>query len=303
MLAPGGASAFGIRGADAGRTLHRLYNLNYANGSITVFNVANGSATVFSHFTPSPTGAQGLAVDRLGRIYTTLTAAGSSPCSVACIEVFAPNGTLLAQIPAPILPSAPGTPSLTDISVDAHGNVYVSDYGQQAVYFFTPSGSTWTGPTVVVQNSTNAASVLSVPNGGTVFVSGGCGFAAVRPYVRTQSGDYQPGACFGIGTIALIGGATENDGDVLTPVDGARGLVSVSAPNGRGANFSIPDPRGEVGGVALADGGAIAYVADHHGERIYAFARPANGWLSATKPRVLAVYKGFRGLNIIAVRE
>jgi hypothetical protein len=32
------------------------------------------------------------------------------------------------------------------------------------------------------------------------------------------------GACFGISTIALIGGATDNQTDVITPVDGVSGV-------------------------------------------------------------------------------
>jgi len=169
------------------------------------------------------------------------------------------------------------------------------------VYFYSPSGNTWTGPTIVVQNSTNAASVAVEPDGDVVFVSGGCGFASVRPYVRTQSG-YQPGACFSIGTIALIGGAASDGGAVFTPVDGAGSFVSVSSEAGGGTGFTIPDPHGQIGGIALATGGAIAYVGDHHGEKLYAYARPPKGWLSGVAPKLLTSYVGFQGLDVIAIR-
>jgi hypothetical protein len=283
-------------------SLDELYNLNYTNGSITVFRVRNGIATMYSRFTPSHAGAQGLAVDRQGRIYTTVTASNSSPCS-ACVEVFTAKGQLIARLAAPILPGAPNQPSLTDLSLDAKGDIYVSDYGQQAVYFYSPlNHGSKNPPTIVVQNSQNAASVLTTPDGSDVFVSGGCGFASVRPYARIGSGQYQAGTCFGIGTIALIGGATGNGRAILTPVDGVPGLVSVSSPDFKGRNFRTPGGfQASISGVALTGDGAIAYVADHHAESVYAFARPAQGWIPG-HPKLLATYKGFKNLDIIAVR-
>ena len=74
--------------------------------------------------------------------------------------------------------------------------------------------------------------MLSTPNGTNVLVSGGCGFASVRPYTRVGPGQYQAGSCFGIGTIALIGGSADNQTEVLTPVDGVPALVWVRSPNG-----------------------------------------------------------------------
>jgi hypothetical protein len=283
-------------------SLNELYNLDYSNGSISVFRVSNGTATMYSRFTPSRSGAQGLAVDRQGRIYTTITASNSSPCS-ACVEVFTDKGQLIAQLSAPILPGAPNPPALTDLSLDARGNIYVSDLGQQAVYFYSPlhQGSE-NPPTIVVQNSQNAASVLTTPDGNDVFVSGGCGFASVRPYTRIGSGKYQGGTCFGIGTIALIGGTTGNGRAILTPVDGVPGLVSVSSPDFKGRNFRTPGGfQASISGVALTGSGALAYVADHHAESVYAFARPVQGWIPG-HPKLLATYKGFKNLDIIAVR-
>lgn len=281
--------------------LTELVNLDYSNGAITIFSVQDGRANVTKTFTPGHRAAQGLAVDRDGRIYTTITASDSKPCA-ACVEVFTGDGKLVESLPAPILSGAPGPPSLTDVSVDKNRNVYVSDYGQQAVYFYPHARKTRRGPTVVVQNSQNAASVLSTPSGVNVLVSGGCGFASVRPYTRVARGQYTPGSCFGIGTIALIGGATDNHMDVLTPVDGVPGLVSVSSPSGGGA-FHTPDRlHAEVSGVALSHRASVAYVADHYKEYVYAFARPANGWLSGVQPKILATYKGFKNLDIIAVR-
>ncbi len=94
----------------------------------------------------------------------------------------------------PILSGASGAPSLTDVAVDAHDNVYVSDYGQQAVYFFPHAGKT-RKPTVVVENSHNAASVLATPDGGTVVVSGGyrTAPACTSLYARRRAGPTPPG--------------------------------------------------------------------------------------------------------------
>jgi hypothetical protein len=276
-----------------------LVNLSYSDGSITVFAVQNGRAKVSTRFTPGHGRAQGLAVDKSGRIYTTISSSNSNPC-LACIEIFTPAGKMVRRVEAPILPSAPGPPSLTDISVDAHENVYVSDYGQQAVYFFHHGGNSGS-PVIVVQNSNNAASVLSTPNGTNVVVSGGCGFASVRPYTRIGPGQYQPGSCFGIGTIALIGGSADNQTEVLTPVDGVPALVSVSSPSG-GASFTTPDRLASISGVALSGDASIAYVANAHKQCVYVFARPSKGWIAGGQPKLLATDKGFKNLDIIAVR-
>jgi hypothetical protein len=278
--------------------LSELANLNYSNGEITAFSVSGNKATKIAAFTPGA--AQGLAMDARGRIYTTITSPSGKPCA-ACVEIFTADGRLVRQLEAPALKSASGAAALTDVSVDRHFNVYVSDYGQQAVYYF-PKGSEHRQPVVVAQNSSNAASVLSTPNGADVVVSGGCGFASVRPYERTSSGQYQAGSCFNIGTIALIGGAVDDGIDVMTPVDGALGLVSVSSPSGGNA-FSTPDQRhAEISGVALSGDARIAYVANHKCKCVYAFAEPANGWLSG-RPKVVATIRGFSQLDIIAVAQ
>jgi hypothetical protein len=283
-------------------SLSELFNLDYSNGSITVFSIQNGKATQTERFKPAHGFAQGLASDRLGQIYTTITDSKSKPCA-ACVEIFTDTGMLVKQLDAPLLHGAPGAPSLTDLSVDAHQNVYVSDYGQQAVYFFRHGRTTRHGPTVVVQASQNAASVLATPDGTNVLVSGGCGFASVRPYARVGRRKYTQGACFGIGTIALIGGAVDDEQEVMTPVDGAPGLVSVSSPSG-GTTFHTPDQlHASVSGVAFNSDATVAYVANHQKECVYAFARPASGWLSGGQPKLLATYKGFKALDIIAVPQ
>ncbi|MFY9738113.1 MAG: hypothetical protein WAK11_03580 [Candidatus Cybelea sp.] len=279
-------------------SLTQLVNLDYSNGTISVFSIAKDRARRTKSFTPGQGVAQGLAMDAQGRIYTTITAASSSPCA-ACVEVFTTDGKLVESLPAPILSGASGRPSLTDVSVDAHRNVYVSDYGQQAVYFF-PRASKTRKPTIVVQNSQNAASVLATQDGGTVVVSGGCGFASVRPYTRVSRGKYTAGSCFGIGTIALIGGDLDDQIDVMTPVDGVPALVSVSSPSG-GSSFHTPGHLASISGVAFNNDASIAYVANARKECVYAFARPASGWLSSTQPKLLATYRGFKNLDIIAV--
>ena len=279
-------------------SLTQLVNLDYSNGTISVFSISKDRARLTKSFAPGYGVAQGLAMDAQGRIYTTITAANSDPCA-ACVEMFTTDGNLVESLPAPILSGAPGAPSLTDIAVDAHRNVYVSDYGQQAVYFF-PHASKTREPTIVVQNSQNAASVLATPDGGTVVISGGCGFASVRPYTRVGRGKYTAGSCFGIGTIALIGGAVDDQIDVMTPVDGVPALVSVSSPSG-GSSFHTPGRLASISGVAFNSDASIAYVANARKECVYAFARPAKGWLTNARPKVVATYKGFKDLDIIAV--
>lgn len=286
----------------AAGSLSELFNLDYSNGSITVFSIQNGKATQTARFKPAHGLSQGLASDRLGQIYTTITDSKSKPCA-ACVEVFTNTGKLVDRLDAPALQGAPGPPSLSDLSVDKHLNVYVSDYGQQAVYFFPRARMTRHGPTIVVQNSQNAASVLATPDGTDVLVSGGCGFASVRPYTRIARGQYSQGACFGIGTIALIGGAIDHEGEVLTPVDGVPGLVSVSSPSGA-TTFRTPEPlHASISGVAFNRDATIAYVANQRKECVYAFTRPASGWLLGGQPKLLATYKGFKNLDIIAVPQ
>ncbi|HEV3092372.1 MAG TPA: hypothetical protein VGX91_13105 [Candidatus Cybelea sp.] len=292
------------RGDRGSRSLSELVNLDYSSGTITVFSITNNRAKAETSFTPGNGLAQGLAVDLQGHIYTTITSSTSRPCG-ACVEEFDSSGKLLGRLMAPTLAGAPGPPALTDVSVSDYGTVFVSDYGQQAVYYFSRKK---TKPGIVVQNSQNAASVLVTPDGATVLVSGGCGFASARPYTRMAGHLYSPGSCFAIGTIALIGGATDDAADVMTPVDGVAGLVSVSSPSGGGATFHTPDRRyASISGVAFSnpgsDAGAIAYVANHHDECVYVFARPGGkGWLSGAKPALLETYKGFKNLDVIAVR-
>lgn len=285
-------------GRVSGAPLSQLVSLDRTTGTITVFSIQDGEAKVVKRFLRANGRVAGIAMDRQGLIYTTVTSANSKPCS-ACVEAFNLSGQLMSRLPAPVLSGAPGAPSLTGVSVDRHENVYVSDYGQQAIYFF-PKGGELGSVNVVVQGATNATSVLATPNGSNVLVSD-CGFEAARPYRRAASGEYKSRGCFGVGTPLLIGGAVDDRMDVLTPVDGATGLVSVSSPFG-GIVFHTPDERyASITSVTLNANASIAYVADDHDENVYAFERPALGWLVGHPP-LLATYRGFENLDIIAVR-
>jgi len=300
---PGTAAAGQRRLGAASVAATHLYNMDYSTGTIEVYGIGPGGAVLehsFNVVRVKNGGVGGLAVDRYGVVYTAVDASSGHPCS-ACFEAFEPDGTLLAQVAAPTLPGATNPPDLTDISVDNAGDVFLSDYGQQAVYAFAPSPKGFVGPAIVVEGTTNAASVAATPNGRVVFVSGGCGFASVRPYTLQTSVGYASGNCFGIGTIALIGGAVDNQGTVFTPVDGALGIVSMSDAAGRGRAFAVPDRKGEIGGVALSGDGSFLYVSDHHHERVYVYQRPAQGWLSRTGPILVAEYTGFANLDVIAV--
>lgn len=298
ISAPGNANAAGrVRGAP----LSELVSLSRATGAITVFSIQDGEAKVAKQFIRADGRVQGLAIDHLGLIYTTVTSANHKPCD-ACVEVFNDSGQLIRRLPAPVLSGAPGAPSLTDVSVDRHENVYVSDYGQEAVYFFPKGGELGSATETVLRNSTNPESVLATPNGANVLVSGSCGFSAARSYTRTHSRRYKEGGCFGIGTTTLVGGAVDNRTEALTPVSGASGLVSVSSPFG-GIVFHTPDePHASITSVTLNANASIAYVANHQKESVYAFARPAEGWLVGHPP-LLGTYKGFANLDIIAVRQ
>jgi hypothetical protein len=281
--------------------LHQLVNLDYSTNALTVFSVSGDRAKLEHRFVvvkPRKGSVNGVAVDRAGLIYTAIDAPSGSPCP-SCFEVLRSDGTVVAQIPAPILSGAPGAPDITDLALDRDGDVFLSDYGQQAVYYYAPTASGFIGPSIVVHGTQDAASVAVTPNAHLAFISGGCGLGAVRQYTRQASGGYQPDNCFGIGTIALIGGSADDAGDVATPVDGVFGLVSISDAAGHGTNFRIPDRVGSVGGVAFSRNASVLYVADHTKEVVYAFARPAGGWLLG-KPRHVATYHGFAALDIIA---
>ena len=106
--------------------LAELFNLDYSHGAISVFLIQDGKATQTKRFKPGNGLAQGLASDAQGRIYTTVTKSSGKPCA-ACVEVFDDTGTLLKRLDSPVLSGASCAPALTDVSVDAHNNVCVSD--------------------------------------------------------------------------------------------------------------------------------------------------------------------------------
>jgi hypothetical protein len=276
-------------------------NLSYSTGAISVFSVSNGVATLTKKFSPvnTKTGSVNGIMLHGGLIYTAINSSSSKPCA-SCLEVFGLDGTLKSRQDAPTISGAPGAPDITDLAVDAKGDVFLSDFGQQAVYYYSPSKSGWSGPNVVVSGSTNAASVAVVPDANVVYISGGCGFASARVYTRQSSGGYQSGNCFSIPTIALIGASVDAAGDVASPVDGAPGLVAIVNPNGKGVSFTLPTFKDGVGGVTFAQNDMALYVADATKEIVYAYRRPDGGWTKGRKPRLAATYTGFAALNIIA---
>jgi hypothetical protein len=292
----------GLSRPDAPPPLSTLVNLNYSNGAISAFSINGNEATLEDSYRlvkPKNGSTNGIALLD-GMITTAVDASPSKPCT-ACFEILQLDGTLVELVPDPILKNASGAPDVTDVATDGLGELFLSDFGQQAVYYYNWGDSEFIGPTIVAQNTHDAASVAVSPNGKLLFLSGGCGFASVRLYTR-HGRHFAPGNCFGIGTIALIGGSADDAGDVATPVDGVFGLVSISNPDGKGTSFSIPDQMGSVGGVTFSSDGRFLYVADHSKEVVYAFRRPGGGWVSGATPRHVATYRGFKKLNIIAVQ-
>lgn len=277
-----------------------VYNLDYSNGWVETYRVVNGMSKLEHRWNTGTNGdLGGLAVDRYGLAYVGVDSSIGRPC-IACILVFEPDGTLLARINAPTLPGASNPPDITDVAVDDAGDVFASDMGQKAVYEFLPTPYGF-APQIVVENSDNDASVAVTSSARQAFISGGCGFAAVRLYLISDSGGYVAQNCFNIGTIALIGGAVDEHGAVFTPVDGAAGLVSISDANGRGYDFRVPGHLPEIGSVALSRDEKLLYVSDARHEQIFVFARATGGWLSKTGPQLVMKYRGFKHLDVIAV--
>jgi hypothetical protein len=284
--------------------LSDVVNLDYSSGAISTFSVSGDRATLTNRFTilkPKRGSTNGIARDAGGILFTAINSSTRRPCR-SCFEIRQQNGSLVGTINAPKIKGAPGAPDITDVAFDQReGRLFLSDLGQQAVYYYFLSDSGFIGPFIVAQNTQDSASAAVSPNGKLLFLSGGCGLGEVRLYTRLRSG-YEAGNCFGIGTIALIGGSADNAGDVATPVDGVFGLVSISDAEGKRLVFTIPDRFGSVGSVAFSSDARVLYVADHTKEIVYAFAQPAGGWLSGGKPSHVATYTGFKALDIIAVR-
>lgn len=291
----------GFARPDAPPVLSTLVNLDYSNGSISTYTITGNQATLTDSFTlvkPKKGSTNGIALFE-GFIATAVDSSTSKPC-VACFGLLHPDGSVDELVQDPILQGASGAPDITDVAMTGYGRLFLADFGQQALYYYEWTDSGFFGPMIVAQNTHDSASVAVSPNGKLLFASGGCGFASVRVYTL-HGKKYMPGNCFGIGTIALIGGSADDAGDVATPVDGVFGLVSISNPDGKGIGFSIPDQMGSVGGVAFSSDGRFLYVADHSKEVVYTFRRPAGGWVSGATPRHVATYRGFKKLNIIEV--
>jgi hypothetical protein len=298
-LALGAAIAFCGSAACAAQGLRTLVNLDYANGAISTYSIAaSGKATLVGSFKPGNrmARASGIAVDTNGMIYSAFNSQKGKPCS-SCFAVFKADGTLVTSVQAPSLGSKQA--DITDLQIDAAGDVFVSDMGQEATYFFAPGSKGFGGPNMV-ESGTNPASVAVSEDGKQVFISGSCGFGAVLQYTANGSGGYTQGSCFSIAEIALIGGVADDQGDVFTPVDGAIGLVAIANANGQGNGFRIPGKLSSVGSVALSSDASTLYVADARNGTIFAYARPSGGWTTGT-PKMTAKYTGFKHLNIIAV--
>jgi len=283
--------------------LSLVANLDYSNGTFQSWSVARRQATLLGSFRigrRADVAVNGVSLDASGLLYTGIDSTNGKPCA-ACFEVLKSDGTVVAKVPAPALGGSQSA-HVDDLALDASGKVYIADTGQVAAYFYTPTASGFSGPTLI-ETGANPASIAVSPNGQLVFIQGNCGFGEARVYTLGASGTYQPGNCFGIGTVALIGGSADDAGDVATPVDGAIGLVSISNPNGQGMAFSLPGRLTSVGGVAFSPDASLLYVADATRERVYAYARPSGGWVSGATPAIAGRAAGFKQLNIIAVPE
>jgi hypothetical protein len=274
-----------------------LGSLNYSNGSISVYHIANNVASIYARFRPENGTAQGLAIDANGLVYTAITK--GKRCGT-CVEVFTPQGRFENALVAPKLSGAPGHAALNNVSVDETGGVYVSDYGQEAVYYYPAGATSSTVPTVIVRNLKYAGPVNAVPDG-TRVVIGGCSFGSASIYRREPSGKWVAGACFSFPTISLLGTASDNLGVTVTPTDPNAGTLVVSEPN-KQKYFSTPNATtASVMSVAMNASGNLLYAADQHNDLVYVFSRPTS-WFGG-QPPVIATYKGFRHLDVIAVPQ
>jgi hypothetical protein len=276
-----------------------LGNLNYSTGTITVYHIVNGAASVYSRFRPENGASQGLAIDANGLIYTSIT--NGKQCGT-CVEVFTARGRLTNTLVAPALTGAPGPAALNNVSVDATGNVYVSDSGQEAVYYYPPGSTPATVPSVVVRNASHLGAVSASPDGQSVVI-GGCSFGSARVYRRHSSTAFTAGPCFSTPSYSLLGTASDNLAETLTPIDPATHNVAVSSPGGQSV-FSTPNRTSAgVMSVAMNASGSLTYAADERHKEVYVFTRPGKRWLNGGQPRVLATYAGFDNLDIIAVPQ
>jgi hypothetical protein len=288
-----------VRVAPSEAPLVELGNLNYSNGAITVYHIANNVASVYSQFRPENGSAQGLAIDRNGLIYTAIT--NGKQCGT-CIEVFTPQGKLTNTLVAPALAGAPGPASLNNVSVDWAGDVYVSDSGQEAAYYYPPGSTSATVPSIIVEHSKYLGGLTASPDGQTVVI-GGCSFGSGRVYRRDSSGSFNAGACFSTPTISLIGSASDKSSLTLTPIDPSDSRVAACSAWGEYV-FITPHPdSATIMSVAMNASSDVAYAADQRNAEVYVFSRPSKGWLSGTQPQLLATYTGFTHLDIIAVPQ
>jgi hypothetical protein len=271
-------------------------NLDYSNGTITVYYVENTTAFQYSQFTPEHGTGQGIAIDSKGRIYTAVT--NGHACT--CVEVFTPQGRLVNTLVAPTLKGAPGPASLVDVSVDASGDVFVSDSGQGAVYEYPPGATPTTTPRVIVNDPGHVGLTYASPDGQSIVLSG-CSFASARIYRRDSSGDFIASPCFFTEGF-LWGTAIDDHGVALSTTDPENNTVIVFSQSNVTAFNTPHGPHAGVTSIAMSTTGDTAYVTDAYDQLINVYTSPGT-WINGGVPKLVTTYKGFHHLDLIAIPQ
>jgi sugar lactone lactonase YvrE len=240
------ALLLGALSASAGAEYRVGYTFGAAAGGVAEDAAGNVYATVgdeVEKFSPTgdpvnrwtATGGNGIAVDRLGRVYVAEPGRDR-------IERFGPQGTLLGSLGI-------GLDGPEGVAVDDAGDVFIADTGHGRIVRLDADGA---ATTFAARTSPHG---LAVDRAGDVYVADAAGIEKLSP-AGALLATVGPGAATGV--------AVDADGDVYAAVAGA---VVKLAPGGTtlatlaaaGARDVALDPDGSV--IAAATDGLTRFVA------------------------------------------